>query len=72
MKYSFCYTMDKIINKDSNPGQNEKTVHFKNDKETEIEIKCGPWYDTLEEAKKDEELFKKDKQAFFKSIDKEE
>ena len=61
--------MKKIIEKDNRGTDADKQdVHFTNDEESEIEIKCGPWHDTLEGAQKDEELFKKDKEAFLKLV----
>lgn len=67
MKYSFCYTIKKIIKKDdfTSSSDTHLYIHNKND---EIEIICGPWRNTKEEAMKDEELYNKDKDAFFKMI----
>jgi len=69
MKYSFCYSMKKIITKDGEKLiLNENDIQIENDAESEIIIKCGPWRDTLEEAKKDEDLFKKNPEEFFKTL----
>ena len=66
MKYSFCYTIKKIIKKDKNKESIDYHLYILQKDKNEVEIICGPWRDTEEEAKKDEKMFNKDKKAFFK------
>ncbi|MBU1077392.1 MAG: hypothetical protein KKH98_08880 [Spirochaetes bacterium] len=68
MKYSFCFTIKKVIKEDSVKEHSDNHMYIKNKDNNEVEILCGPWRDTETEAKKDEELYKKDKKAFKKLI----
>lgn len=69
MKYCFCYTINKLVKRDSDSKRpQENLIIIDNDNDTEIVIKCGPWRDTLDEAQKDEKLFFQDKQAFLNMI----
>ncbi|MBN1899503.1 MAG: hypothetical protein JW827_12065 [Spirochaetes bacterium] len=68
MKYSFCYTIKKIIGDEDIKDLGQDDVRIRNDHDTELIVKCGPWRNSLAEAKKDEKLYTKDKKAFFKMI----
>jgi hypothetical protein len=61
--------MKKLIDTNKKK-EHESDIIMHNENDNDIEIECGPWYDDPEEAKKDEELFHRDKEAFFKKIKK--
>ena len=68
MKFSFCYTIKKIIKKNKNKDSTDYHLYIPQKDDNEVEIICGPWRDTEEEAKKDKKMFNKDKKAFFKML----
>ncbi len=68
MKYSFCYTITKIIVQDKSKTEKNKHLFIKNDDGSEIELICGPWRETEEEAIKDGKLYKKNPDTFFKML----
>ncbi|MDD5066417.1 MAG: hypothetical protein PHF84_05165 [bacterium] len=70
MKYSFCFVIKKIIRKNSSKSGKAERIYIQGKNKEKIEMICGPWRNTEEEAKHDEALFRKDKKAFFKMVEK--
>lgn len=71
MKYSFCFVIKKIIQKQGSLRDKSERIFITEGKKKEkVELICGPWRDTEEEAKADEELFRKDRKAFFRMMGK--
>jgi hypothetical protein len=68
MKYSFCFVIKKIIRKKSPKCDKSERIYIDDKNQEKVEFICGPWRDTETEAHRDEELYKKDKKAFFKMV----
>ena len=67
MKYSFCYSVKKIVAE--NEVDSETEVHPLGSED--VVFRFGPWRDTRDEAKADEKLYYDDREAFLIMIDKE-
>jgi len=65
MKYAFCWQIEKVVEADEKIGEK---IEIEKEEDGSIVVVCGPWRDTKEEAQKDEELYRKDKDAFFKLL----
>lgn len=59
MKYAFCYTLEKMVSQDEKDPEAIDAEGFH----------CGPWRDTEDEARKDEDLFRNDREAFFRLME---
>lgn len=64
MKYCFCWQVERVV-EDRAGGQGEVMIE---DDEGRTIVACGLWRDTQEEANRDGELFRKDRESFFRQL----
>lgn len=69
MKYCFCYDIKKK-GEIAHSEIEENYIIFSDNDGNEANLVCGPWRDTIDEIKKDEELFKNNRDVFYNLINK--
>ncbi len=70
MKYSFCYTLRKVVKKDESAPADENKFLFQVKGGEFMLMQCGPWRNTKAEVKTDEELYNNDPDAFLEMVKK--
>lgn len=64
MKYCFCWQVERVV-EDRLAGEGEVLIE---DGQGRTVVVCGPWRDTREEAERDGELYRRDREAFLRMI----
>jgi hypothetical protein len=68
MKYCFCWQVERIV-EDRGIGPSGVTIE---DEEGRTVVACGPWRDSKEDADRDGILYRSDREAFFRLLDRKE
>ncbi|GEM_PF-2800817 len=68
MKYSFCYTLKKMVKKDEEKKPDSNQFFFEVKDGTFLLLQCGPWRSSKEEVQRDEDLYNNDPDAFFEMV----
>ena len=68
MKYSFCYTLKKMVTKEGDKPADTQHFFFEVKDGDFLLLQCGPWRASKEEVRQDEELYKKNPDAFFEMV----